>query len=41
MTLDYNIFVDGEEDVWYDSMLYVASIPYKNNGIVTIELQNA
>lgn len=41
MTLDYNVFVDGEEDVWYDSMLYVASIPYKNNEIVTIELQNA
>jgi hypothetical protein len=41
MTLDYNIFIDDEEIFWYDSIISLGSIPYKNNGIVTIELQNA
>lgn len=39
---NYNIFIDGEEpeDIIYDSIVNVCFIPYKNNGIVTIELQN-
>lgn len=41
MTSDYNIFIDDKEIPWYDSMINLGSIPYKNNGIVTIELQNA
>lgn len=41
MTLDYNIFIDDEEIFWYDSIISLGTIPYKNNGIVTIELQNA
>jgi hypothetical protein len=38
---DYNILIDGEEIYWYGDGINLGNVPYKNNGTVTIELQNA